>query len=108
SVLSSFISIHLTEIIGGIVLVGVGISLILSVIFEKKQKGNTPFLIQLLKRPLKADLDKSGSINGKEAYLIGTALSLDSIGAGVGISILGIPPVLASVVVVLVTILFLF
>src|SRR5699024_11569708 len=35
SVLSSFISIHLTEIIGGIVLVGVGISLILSVRSEE-------------------------------------------------------------------------
>lgn len=106
--LTSFISVDSAEILGGAVLAAVGIFLLLSVWVEKsKKKQDMPFIIQILKKPLKADLDKSWSINGMEAILIGMALSLDSIGAGIGVSILGISPVLATIVVILITAVFL-
>ncbi|MHB1420713.1 MAG: sporulation membrane protein YtaF [Bacillota bacterium] len=46
-------------------------------------------LIQVLKDPQIADADKSGTISTYESLLLGMALALDSIGAGVAISLLG-------------------
>ena len=46
-----------------------------------------------------ADLDRSGTINGFEAILLGTALSLDALGAGISASMLNFSPLLLAVVV---------
>ncbi|AEG61102.1 sporulation membrane protein YtaF [Desulforamulus ruminis] len=46
-------------------------------------------LIQVLKDPQVADADQSGTISIQESLLLGMALALDSIGAGVAISLLG-------------------
>jgi putative sporulation protein YtaF len=64
--------------------------------FEIKSIG---VVIHILKRPMTADLDKSGTINGFEAVLLGTALSLDSFGAGISASMLAFSPVLLAVTV---------
>ncbi|SDZ12626.1 sporulation membrane protein YtaF [Thermoactinomyces sp. DSM 45892] len=49
-------------------------------------------VIQILKKPTTADIDHSGSINATEAILLGIALSLDSLGAGLGVALLGYSP----------------
>ncbi|SFX59288.1 putative sporulation protein YtaF [Thermoactinomyces sp. DSM 45891] len=49
-------------------------------------------VIQVLKKPTTADIDHSGSINATEAILLGMALSLDSLGAGLGVALLGYSP----------------
>ncbi|MDQ0416765.1 putative sporulation protein YtaF [Croceifilum oryzae] len=49
-------------------------------------------VIQILKKPTTADMDHSGSINAAEAILLGIALSLDSLGAGLGVALLGYSP----------------
>lgn len=46
-------------------------------------------IIQILKEPHRADLDMSGAISGREAFLLGTSLALDSLAAGAAISLLG-------------------
>jgi putative sporulation protein YtaF len=46
-------------------------------------------IIQVYKEPHLADMDASGIITGKEALLLGLSLSMDSLGAGIAISLLG-------------------
>jgi len=53
-------------------------------------------VIKILKKPLSADFDLSGTITGIEAILLGLALSLDSFGAGIGAAMIGLPPVVLS------------
>ncbi|MCG3056169.1 manganese efflux pump, partial [Escherichia coli] len=51
-------------------------------------------VINILKKPTTADLDKSGSITGVEALILGIALSLDAFGAGIAAALLGYSPVI--------------
>lgn len=46
-------------------------------------------VIHILRKPTSADIDRSGTINGMEAVLLGIALSIDAFGAGIGAAILG-------------------
>lgn len=46
-------------------------------------------VIQVLREPSRADLDSSGVISYQEAFLLGTALALDALGAGIGASLSG-------------------
>jgi putative sporulation protein YtaF len=56
-------------------------------------------VIQILRTPTAADVDKSGNISVSEAMLLGLALSLDSFGAGIGAALIGFSPLLTSVVI---------
>jgi putative sporulation protein YtaF len=56
-------------------------------------------VIQILRKPTTADLDKSGSITGIEAILLGFALSIDAFGAGIGASLLGFSPIVTASIV---------
>ncbi len=49
-------------------------------------------VIQILKEPVKADLDKSGTISAHEAMLLGLALAMDALGAGFGAAMTGFSP----------------
>lgn len=53
-------------------------------------------VIQILRTPQAADVDRSGSISSTEAIWLGTALSLDSFGAGLGAALLGFTPWLTA------------
>ncbi|MFS0780627.1 sporulation membrane protein YtaF [Bacillus sp. 1P06AnD] len=57
--------------------------------FEVKAFG---IAINILKKPMAADLDRSGTIVGMEAIFLGLALSFDSFGAGIGAAMLGYSP----------------
>lgn len=46
-------------------------------------------VIQVLKEPARADLDRSGEISSGEALLLGLALAIDALAAGFAVSILG-------------------
>ncbi len=106
SFLSSVISIRSTEIVGGFILALVGV-ILLSSLFQEKKKKEIPFLIKILKKPMAADIDRSGRINGVEPFLIGIALSLDSFGAGIGIYMLGASPIFTPIYVFVITVVFL-
>lgn len=78
--------------------------------FEKIQAGeiaNAPLVmrvelkhlglvIQILRTPQAADVDKSGTISASEAVMLGVALSLDAFGAGLGAALIGLPSLFTS------------
>jgi putative Mn2+ efflux pump MntP len=53
-------------------------------------------IIQILRTPSAADMDRSGTITAGEAFLLGAALSLDAFGAGIGAAMVGFPPLLTA------------
>jgi len=53
-------------------------------------------VIQILRTPQAADVDRSGNISSSEAVLLGLALSLDALGAGLGAAMLGFSPLLTA------------
>ncbi|MFC4403693.1 manganese efflux pump [Gracilibacillus xinjiangensis] len=106
-----YLSESQAEIIAGAILVIIGIVFLLSNV--KLTVNRLPlwkklfFFFDILKKPMKADLDQSGKINGVEVLVLGIALSLDSIGAGVAISMLDVPRIIAALMVMTITLLFL-
>lgn len=46
-------------------------------------------VIQILRQPVKADLDHSGTISPREAVFLGIALAMDALGSGVGAAMAG-------------------
>lgn len=107
--------------IGGVVLVGIG-AWVLYQFFQNDKKempqheekvwnleiASLGLVIQILRKPTVADFDKSGTISGLEAFMLGMALSLDSFGAGIGASLLGFSPILMAGLVAVMSTLFLF
>jgi putative Mn2+ efflux pump MntP len=63
---------------------------------ELKRLG---LVIQILRTPFMADMDRSGYISPYEALLLGIALSLDAFGAGIGAALIGFTPWLTSMVI---------
>lgn len=112
SVIEMYISYHAAERIGGIILIGIGIWVLIQfftsnsdeanpgkpkmVEFEIKSLG---LIVKILKKPMEADLDKSGTISVVEAFFLGIALSLDSFGAGIGAALIDLPPILFALIV---------
>ncbi|MBJ6363775.1 MntP/YtaF family protein [Paenibacillus sp. GCM10012307] len=56
-------------------------------------------VIQILRSPQAADVDRSGIISPSEAILLGCALSFDAFGAGLGAALLGFPPLLTALLI---------
>ncbi|OLO27849.1 sporulation membrane protein YtaF [Alkalihalophilus pseudofirmus] len=56
-------------------------------------------VIRILRKPMEADIDRSGTITGREAILLGVALSLDAFGAGIGAALIGFSPWLMALTV---------
>ncbi|SEG68572.1 MntP/YtaF family protein [Paenibacillus sp. UNC499MF] len=65
-------------------------------------------VIQILRTPSAADVDRSGNISSSEATLLGIALSLDAFGAGIGAALIGYTPLLTSAVIVVTSGLFIY
>ena len=96
--LQQFMSPEFAEKIGGIILIALGGWVIFQFFYFDKEKEVIPhekviinfeikslgIVINILKKPMVADFDKSGTITGVEAFMLGLALSLDSFGAGIG------------------------
>ncbi len=105
------ISVRSTEMLGGIILAVVGVCLLLSCFREQLKKPSNnrlSFLFYILKKPMSADLDRSGNINGMEGFWIGVALSLDSFGAGIGVSMMGASFITTPIMIFAITYFFLF
>jgi putative Mn2+ efflux pump MntP len=65
----------------------------LVVMVELKRLG---LVIQILRTPQAADVDKSGTISASEAIMLGVALSLDAFGAGLGAAMIGLPSLITA------------
>ncbi|WP_407269071.1 sporulation membrane protein YtaF [Radiobacillus sp. PE A8.2] len=108
-IIASFLSVRVAESLGGWILIFIGLWVIYQFLrtdnsshhdkeptilkFEIKALG---IVIQILRKPMTADMDKSGKITGIEALILGLALSLDSFGAGIGAAMLGFTPAFAA------------
>ncbi|MFB1050860.1 sporulation membrane protein YtaF [Paraliobacillus sp. JSM ZJ581] len=115
-----FITPIAANIIGGLLLICIGIWVLTSVCKSNDSQANKTriewkieikslgLVIQILKKPLLADMDKSGNITGMEVILLGIALSLDSFAAGTGSALVGLPIILSAISVGLATSTFLF
>ncbi|MDP4085349.1 MAG: sporulation membrane protein YtaF [Bacillota bacterium] len=104
--LAKLLSPQITAGIGGIILILLGARVIYQFFRPEKEKEiqehektiinfeirSIGIAINILKKPMSADFDKSGTITGIEALMLGLALSLDSFGAGIGASMLGYSP----------------
>lgn len=120
--ISYFLSPEWAEKIGGIVLVGIGAWVLYQFFRPEKDQAETKtdkmlikleikslgLVIHILKKPMDADIDKSGAITGVEAFLLGFALSLDAFGAGIGAALLGYSPIVMAITVALISSIFLF
>ncbi len=104
--LQQFVSPEFAGKMGGFILIILGVWVIYQFFRSEKEKDILPhekviinleikslgLVIHILKKPMSADFDKSGTITGVEAIMLGLALSLDSFGAGIGAVMLGYSP----------------
>ncbi|WP_338832999.1 putative sporulation protein YtaF [Moorella humiferrea] len=84
--------------VGAVILLTLGLALVLEAYCKegipekavvKLRLPRLGLVIQNLKEPVKADADSSGSIGGREAFTLGLALALDSMGIGFGAAAAG-------------------
>lgn len=105
--LLSFIAVPLAHRLGGVLLLLIGLWVLLQTRTGKKHVENSGarkntgdrvieirirplgLIIQVLKEPALADLDRSGAISPAEAVILGAALAMDAFGAGFAVSMLG-------------------
>ncbi len=104
------------KLIGAIILIAIGVWAIWQMASQRSDEGTGPqvvdgdpkhesvktvlhveirqlgIVIDILRTPMKADIDRSGTISAAEAALLGLALSLDALGAGFGAALLGFSP----------------
>ena len=104
--LQQFMSSEFAGKMGGVILIILGGWVIYQFFRPEKEKDILPhekviinfeikslgLVIHILKKPMSADFDKSGTITGVEAIMLGLALSLDAFGAGIGAVMLGFSP----------------
>jgi putative sporulation protein YtaF len=121
-----YFPMQMAERLGGVILIVLGVWGLYQVVQDhgraSSEENSTPvhktvykmelkklgIVIQVLKSPMKADMDQSGVISGWEAVLLGVALSLDAFGAGIGASLMGYAPWLTAVSIGLMSSLFLY
>lgn len=119
-IIEVFLTPEIAERIGGIVLILLGGWILYQFFRPEKSKEMLPhekiivnfeikslgIVINILKKPMSADFDKSGTITGIEALMLGFALSLDAFGAGIGAAMLGFSPFLLALTVAIMSSLF--
>lgn len=117
SVLLKFLSHTVADIIGACILILIGMWAVYQISTQKNPEPRVPterdpdkpilhielkrmgFVIEVLRTPSKADVDRSGNISAAEAALLGAALSLDAFGAGIGAALIGLSPILTALVI---------
>ncbi|MDR6122116.1 putative sporulation protein YtaF [Bacillus sp. SLBN-46] len=118
--LEKVISPNITAKLGGFILIALGAWVLYQFFRPEKEKElvehektivnleirSLGLAISILKKPMSADFDKSGTITGIEALMLGFALSLDAFGAGIGAAMLGFPPLYLALTVAIMSSLF--
>ncbi|WP_100405079.1 sporulation membrane protein YtaF [Bacillus solitudinis] len=119
-VIQSLLSVRVAESLGGVILILIGAWALYQVCRPAKNSQKTKedkvilsfeikmfgVVIRILRKPMVADLDDSGTITGREAFLLGIALSLDAFGAGIGAVLIGYSPTWLAFCVALMSALF--
>ncbi|MGG3560394.1 sporulation membrane protein YtaF [Neobacillus rhizosphaerae] len=118
--LEKVISPNITAKLGGFILIALGAWVLYQFFRPEKEKElvehektivnleirSLGLAISILKKPMSADFDHSGTITGIEALMLGFALSLDAFGAGIGAAMLGFPPLYLALTVAVMSSLF--
>ena len=118
NVIKNFLPNIISKGIGSLMLLVLGIFIIVQAFIKKekppKQKSSSfsfKFLgvtVNIIRNPSSCDFDKSCDIDALEAIYLGTALSIDSFGAGVSSAVTGLNSILIPLTVGLFQILFLY
>lgn len=99
--LAAVIPYEIANKTGSLLLIFMGLwiltqSIILNIIPEnriyKLRIKNLRLIVNILKEPVKADIDSSGIIDIKEALFLGIALAMDALGAGFAAAMAGYSP----------------
>lgn len=113
--LSTLITPRGAEIFGGVILISIGIFSFWNIyrehsngVEQEPSENKLDDIKTVFKTPDKADLDYSGVISINEALLLGLALALDAFGAGIGASMLGYSALLTTLLIAIMSGLFLF
>lgn len=111
TLIMNYLSPNVAETIGGLILIIIG-GWALYQIYRpatKDEKNNEDHVIlnfeikvlgvviKILRKPMVADFDNSGTITGREAFFLGVALSLDAFGAGIGAALIGFSPIFMAI-----------
>ncbi len=94
-----YFPLHFAGYLGGAILIAMGCWMIfqqkaISQFFRRGSFWKT--FKDVLAAPQEADIDRSGTINSKEAFLLGLVLASDAFGAGIGVALAGFNPWLTS------------
>ncbi|WP_174729608.1 sporulation membrane protein YtaF [Mesobacillus harenae] len=121
SFLENLLTPKMAERIGGIILIMLGAWILFQFFRPEKADGvgqekmiikyeikSLGIVIHILRKPMSADFDRSGTITGIEALMLGIALSLDAFGAGIGAAMLGFSPFLLAISAAVMSSLFVF
>ncbi|NMA92913.1 MAG: sporulation membrane protein YtaF [Firmicutes bacterium] len=90
---------------GGILLIGLGLFIALQGLRPERPteetvpSGGLPLLASISRCPDRADLDRSGELNAREAFFLGLVLAADVFAAGLGASLIGLPILLMALAV---------
>jgi putative Mn2+ efflux pump MntP len=85
-VFAFFLPDRMAVFLGAVILMVIGIWIVLQQYFLNLWDCH---VINILKEPVQADLNKSGEIDLKEAFFLGFALAMDALGAGLGAAMSG-------------------
>ncbi|OIJ12386.1 sporulation membrane protein YtaF [Anaerobacillus alkalilacustris] len=108
--IQKYLSASVAESIGGLILIIIGAWALYQIYRpakrDEKNKDDHVILnfeikllgvvIKILRKPMVADFDNSGTITGREAFMLGIALSLDAFGAGIGAALIGFSPIIMA------------
>ena len=111
---------ELAGLLGSIILILIGSWLVYSAYFNFNGHNGKPeqrvilslkikflgIIIKILKEPIRADLDRSGTINNFEAVMLGLALALDGLGAGLSVGLTGLTNLTFPLLIALVNLVF--
>ncbi len=108
SSLSSVLPPYVSKLVGVLILLSMGIWVIFQALLRNEDGGgleeckiNTDetlfqiaikslgITIKVIKNPMEGDIDRSGTIDVAESFLLGLALSIDAIGVGIGSALTG-------------------
>jgi putative sporulation protein YtaF len=96
--ISKFIPITISNFLGSIILIGIGLWFIKDFFFKKNindinsinREYDFEKYTEILDNPYKADVDNSGNIDLKESITLSLALTINNFGLGLGASITGL------------------
>lgn len=88
---SLLISIKAANIIGSSILILLGSVGLIKYLYSSRNKSTEKAILaeEILENPEKADMDSSGNIDIKEAFILGSALAINNIGLSLGAGIAG-------------------